>query len=63
MVIVPATAADLPEEWVDEALEGVDEVVHVVIKNHIESQLDWRSFYLDRRKIRQPSVPPTSLRL
>lgn len=62
LAIMPATAADLPEEWVDEALKGADEGVHRVIKDHIESQLDWRSYYLDRRDIRRPIAPPSSIR-
>lgn len=60
---LPATAAGLPEEWLDQALRGVDKGAQAVIRNHIESQLDWRSYYLNRREIRQPSVPPDSLRL
>ncbi|MGD1982450.1 MAG: hypothetical protein PVF93_00940 [Chromatiaceae bacterium] len=41
-------AANAPRQWVDEALQGVDEQLHPVIESHIRSQLDWRSYYLDR---------------
>ena len=44
-------ASDLPKEWIDEALEGKDESVHLIIKNHMKSQLDWRSCYQDRRSM------------
>ena len=42
-------AADLPKAWIDEALQDTDESVHLIIKNHIKSQLDWRSYYKDRK--------------
>ncbi len=53
-------AVGLPKEWIDEALAGADEGVHLVIKNHLKSRLDWRSYYLDRRETRRPISPPES---
>ena len=57
----PATAAVLPGEWIDESLMNSGGDVDHVIKGHIESQLDWRSYYLDRRETWRPIPPPTSL--
>jgi hypothetical protein len=62
LVHMPAKAAVLPGEPIDEALMDVDEDLQLVIKNHIESQLDWRSYYLDRRETWRPIPPPSSLR-
>jgi hypothetical protein len=42
-------AADLPKAWINEALKDTDESVHLIIKNHMKSQLDWRSYYKDRK--------------
>ena len=59
---MPAQADVLPGEWIDKALMSSDEGVRPVIEGHIESQLDWRSYYLDRRETRRTIPPPSSLR-
>ena len=55
------SATNAPRQWVDEALHGADEQLHPVIKNHIRSQLDWRSYYLDRATSRRPPGPAIGL--
>ncbi|MGB5199927.1 MAG: hypothetical protein WBN68_14430 [Sedimenticolaceae bacterium] len=57
---VSVMAVGLPKEWIDEALAGADERVHLVIKNHMKSRLDWRSYYLDRRETRRRISPSES---
>jgi hypothetical protein len=54
-------AANAPRQWVDEALQGVDEQLHPAIESHIRSQLDWRSYYLDRTTSRRPSGPAVGM--
>lgn len=43
-----ADAASAPQQWLTQSVQGVEERLHPVIESHIKSQLDWRSYYLDR---------------
>lgn len=55
---VPAAAADLPQAWMDEALEDVDEGLHRIIRDQMKSRLDWRSYYRDRTEVRRDPADP-----
>lgn len=52
-------AASAPQQWLNQSIQGVDEYLHPVIEDHIRSQLDWRSYYLDRPTASRPQAPST----
>jgi len=44
---VRVDAANAPQQWLDRVTHGVEESLRPVVVDHLRSQLDWRSYYLD----------------
>lgn len=50
-------AASAPQQWLDQSTDGIGEHLHPVIEDHTKSQLDWRSYFLDRPTPHRPQAP------